>query len=440
MKVVKVRALLALMLVSFALAPACSVIDSFGRFRVDASARRDAVPDNPPVVPDSARDVPDSATDVPEVDVGLSDIAGDAEDAADDVPDAGEMVPDSTTDVPDSTTDVPDSTTDVPDSADVVPDTTDIGAPECTGMTTACNGVCVLTASDVRHCGACSAQCVAPNAIPACMNGRCVLASCEAGFADCNADPRRLRGQRRERHRALRALRGPMPRPRRDDRVRRQPLPHHGVPHGARRLQPGHRRRLRDGRHHVARALRVVRRGVRAPVGRAGVLRRALRGAVVPVATRRLRRDVRQRLQDRHHHELGALRRVRPPLSHQRRVHERRVRDHFVPRRDGRLRRDGEQRLRGQRHGQHRALRALQQPLHGRQRHARVPRRRVRRRRVCDRAGRLRPSLRHGLRDGHELQPRALRALRRAVPFERGVLGGALRDHELPVGLRRLRP
>ena len=173
MKVVKVRALLALMLVSFALAPACSVIDSFGRFRVDASARRDAVPDNPPVVPDSARDVPDSATDVPEVDAGLSDIAGGDADVTVDVPDTGEVVPDSTADVPDSTTDVPDSSDVVPDSSADIPDTTDLGAPECTGMTTACNGVCVLTSSDVRHCGACSVQCAPPHAIPACTNGRC---------------------------------------------------------------------------------------------------------------------------------------------------------------------------------------------------------------------------------------------------------------------------
>jgi hypothetical protein len=165
---VNVRALLVLTLVFFALVPACSVIDSFGRFRVDASATRDALPDSTADVPDGTADVPDGTADVPD---STADVTVD-------------------TVLADGTTDVPDGATDVPDSATDVSDMTDLGRPECTGATTLCNGVCVVTASDTRNCGECSVQCAPPHAIPACTNGRCVLASCEAGFADCNADPR----------------------------------------------------------------------------------------------------------------------------------------------------------------------------------------------------------------------------------------------------------
>lgn len=45
------------------------------------------------------------------------------------------------------------------------------------------------TATDPRHCGGCGSVCDLANAASACEAGRCVVASCDEGFGDCNADP-----------------------------------------------------------------------------------------------------------------------------------------------------------------------------------------------------------------------------------------------------------
>ncbi|MDO9017600.1 MAG: hypothetical protein Q7V43_11865 [Myxococcales bacterium] len=61
------------------------------------------------------------------------------------------------------------------------------GAADCDGA--AGNGCEVNLASDVNHCGACPSRCALANATAACASGRCLVASCAAGFADCNANP-----------------------------------------------------------------------------------------------------------------------------------------------------------------------------------------------------------------------------------------------------------
>jgi alpha-tubulin suppressor-like RCC1 family protein len=51
-----------------------------------------------------------------------------------------------------------------------------------------CGEVCVDTATDVANCGSCGNACAEPtNGTAACADGKCVVASCTTGFADCNA-------------------------------------------------------------------------------------------------------------------------------------------------------------------------------------------------------------------------------------------------------------
>lgn len=59
----------------------------------------------------------------------------------------------------------------------------------CPSGTTNCSGSCVNTASTVHNCGACGHVCDLPNAIAGCVQGTCVIASCNQGFADCNNNP-----------------------------------------------------------------------------------------------------------------------------------------------------------------------------------------------------------------------------------------------------------
>jgi hypothetical protein len=61
----------------------------------------------------------------------------------------------------------------------------------CQAGAECCDEACVDTKSDPQHCGSCKA-CPAPagaHAPPACAYGQCGFGACEAGFADCNADP-----------------------------------------------------------------------------------------------------------------------------------------------------------------------------------------------------------------------------------------------------------
>jgi hypothetical protein len=61
--------------------------------------------------------------------------------------------------------------------------------PGCPKGTTSCGGACVDTMSSSLHCGACGRACSLTNAIPECRAGSCAVASCNAGFADCDMNP-----------------------------------------------------------------------------------------------------------------------------------------------------------------------------------------------------------------------------------------------------------
>jgi len=64
-----------------------------------------------------------------------------------------------------------------------------VGNCGCPAGTTDCNGVCVDTNSNVANCGGCGVVCTAPNAVPGCVNGQCVITACFAGFANCDGNP-----------------------------------------------------------------------------------------------------------------------------------------------------------------------------------------------------------------------------------------------------------
>lgn len=59
----------------------------------------------------------------------------------------------------------------------------------CDNDLTDCNGTCVDLQTDPDNCGGCGNVCDLPHASAACVNGSCVVASCEAGRADCNLKP-----------------------------------------------------------------------------------------------------------------------------------------------------------------------------------------------------------------------------------------------------------
>lgn len=51
------------------------------------------------------------------------------------------------------------------------------------------NGCEINTNVDVNNCGACGNKCVAFNGTAACMNATCAIATCNAGFSDCDHNP-----------------------------------------------------------------------------------------------------------------------------------------------------------------------------------------------------------------------------------------------------------
>jgi hypothetical protein len=51
-----------------------------------------------------------------------------------------------------------------------------------------CGGTCVDVSADLTNCGACGLACSANHGSSACVNGQCSV-TCEAGYADCDADP-----------------------------------------------------------------------------------------------------------------------------------------------------------------------------------------------------------------------------------------------------------
>jgi hypothetical protein len=58
--------------------------------------------------------------------------------------------------------------------------------PGCPAGQSLCGGVCTTVSTDVLNCGACGQVCPVNNASPACVGGACTIASCNAGFANCN--------------------------------------------------------------------------------------------------------------------------------------------------------------------------------------------------------------------------------------------------------------
>ncbi|MFO0561213.1 MAG: FG-GAP-like repeat-containing protein [Polyangiales bacterium] len=54
----------------------------------------------------------------------------------------------------------------------------------CDGNAT--NGCEVNTSNTAAHCGGCGRNCALPNATPACVSGACAVASCSAGFLNCD--------------------------------------------------------------------------------------------------------------------------------------------------------------------------------------------------------------------------------------------------------------
>ncbi|MFO0608772.1 MAG: hypothetical protein U0324_36735 [Polyangiales bacterium] len=60
------------------------------------------------------------------------------------------------------------------------------GFADCDGD--AANGCEVSARTDVRNCGACGNACNVPHATPACAAGACAVGACDAGWADCNGD------------------------------------------------------------------------------------------------------------------------------------------------------------------------------------------------------------------------------------------------------------
>ncbi|MFO0602974.1 MAG: hypothetical protein U0324_07355 [Polyangiales bacterium] len=63
----------------------------------------------------------------------------------------------------------------------------DAGREDCDMMPA--NGCEVNTQADVNHCGGCGARCMLANATPTCTAGACRVATCDAGFADCDGMP-----------------------------------------------------------------------------------------------------------------------------------------------------------------------------------------------------------------------------------------------------------
>jgi hypothetical protein len=67
------------------------------------------------------------------------------------------------------------------------------GIAACNGGFANCNnnpadGCEVNTSTSVNHCGACGNTCFTVNGTPACSNGQCFVAACNAGFANCNGN------------------------------------------------------------------------------------------------------------------------------------------------------------------------------------------------------------------------------------------------------------
>jgi len=56
----------------------------------------------------------------------------------------------------------------------------------CPAGTTLCSSACVDTSSSASHCGMCGNACSLPNATSSCSGGSCSVLRCNPGFADCD--------------------------------------------------------------------------------------------------------------------------------------------------------------------------------------------------------------------------------------------------------------
>ena len=61
-----------------------------------------------------------------------------------------------------------------------------MGFADCNGRSL--DGCEVNTGVDVIHCGACGKVCVVPNAAPLCIGGKCLNGGCNQGFRDCDGN------------------------------------------------------------------------------------------------------------------------------------------------------------------------------------------------------------------------------------------------------------
>lgn len=59
-----------------------------------------------------------------------------------------------------------------------------VGFADCNGL--AADGCEVNITTDVYNCGGCNMPCNLPNATAICVNGVCMIGSCNVGYADCN--------------------------------------------------------------------------------------------------------------------------------------------------------------------------------------------------------------------------------------------------------------
>jgi len=89
----------------------------------------------------------------------------------------------------------PDATLDLP-APDASPDApavdapADASQPACPAGFDRCAGAsCTDIRTNTSHCGRCGNVCALANATPTCEAGACAVASCNPGYADCNADP-----------------------------------------------------------------------------------------------------------------------------------------------------------------------------------------------------------------------------------------------------------
>lgn len=61
------------------------------------------------------------------------------------------------------------------------------GYANCDGLFA--SGCATATSTDIQNCGACGHLCAAANATPGCTNGKCGIMACNQGYADCDVNP-----------------------------------------------------------------------------------------------------------------------------------------------------------------------------------------------------------------------------------------------------------